>query len=144
MRNAVFKQYGLRAVIWVFVSYWSLLFVWLRLKLSKTKWLRTQVDFNSRLQGHHQNSVTNDPKLKSMHEIVRLAARLHVIRLDCLPKSIVLKKRLINAGFTARVVIGVGKSGENFASHAWVDVLLDNVWHMVAEPETVAKQFSRI
>ncbi|RBP49645.1 transglutaminase superfamily protein [Arenicella xantha] len=73
-----------------------------------------------------------------MHESVRLAARLHIVSMACLPRSIVLADMLRRQGDRAIVRIGVNKAGVQFVSHAWVEV--DGC--MVGEPEHVSEQFA--
>lgn len=75
-----------------------------------------------------------------MYESVRLAARLHVLSMACLPKSIVLADMLCVRGAKASVRIGVGKTGTQLASHAWVEI--DGV--MIGEPESVSTSFAQI
>ena len=75
-----------------------------------------------------------------MHEAVRLAARCHIGKTDCLPRSIVLAEMLRRRSQNAHIMLGVAKRGDNISSHAWVEI--DG--KMIAEPESVGSDFSKL
>lgn len=74
----------------------------------------------------------------SLHAAIKLAARLHFMTAACLPRSLVLVQMLEQRGETALVRIGVAKTKQGIASHAWVE--LDGI--MVAEAENVSGDFT--
>jgi len=78
-----------------------------------------EVTANPLAAQHHYFSI--------MHEAVRVAARLHLFPAAC-------------RGYSAEVFLGVAKSGMRLSSHAWVEV--DG--HMVAEPESVVEDFTKV
>jgi len=91
-----------------------------------------EVTANPLAAQHHYFSI--------MHEAVRVAARLHLFPAACLQRSIVLADMLRARGYSAEVFLGVAKSGMRLSSHAWVEV--DG--HMVAEPESVVEDFTKV
>ena len=84
------------------------------------------------------------PFIMALHESVRLAARLHFIPTNCLPKSIVLVALLRRNGETARVVIGITKDQDRLASHAWVELKREPNWVIVGEAEAISETFQKI
>ncbi len=148
------NQLGLKAWWWLFSAYWQLWPVLFRLRYGRFAWLKEQVEFSAtNHQAANSSPIMNTKvpaedafakELLAMHEAVRLAARLHFLRADCLPRSIVLARGARRQGYTARVVIGIAKSSSSLASHAWVEVMLEQEWTMVGEPESVSHQFGRV
>lgn len=142
-----FKYHGLRAWYWCFVAYWRLLIVSIQLRLNSFDWLKNQVSINQRgadLNNFESVVLVNDSRLLALHEAIRLAARLHFFAVDCLPKSLVLRLMLTKQAYNSRVVIGVAKSNNGIASHAWVEVQVDGQYAMLGEPEQVNREFSRL
>lgn len=52
---------------------------------------------------------------------VRLAARLHPIKMKCLPKALALAKMLTARGIAIDLKLGVRRENGSFAGHAWVE-----------------------
>jgi len=133
---------------WIWLAYWKLWWVQIRLKLFKNQaWLNSQVSTLSASampEANYQKAKvanTDTPNLEvaeQMHESVRLAARLHIWQTTCLPRSIVLVNMLKTRALDAHVCIGISKVGQQFASHAWVEL----EGQMVAEPESVQYEFT--
>lgn len=121
-------------------------------------WLRLQLDLNlsrskavSKLNADHVSQIQSVEEAKDrnaraleLYEAVRLAARAHPIKADCLPKSLVLVRMLEARGFKAQVALGVAKNQSELASHAWVEIFSAGAWSMVGEPESVTAEFSRL
>ena len=128
-----------RVIRWryVWLAYWRLWFVILKIKLTSVKWLKNEVSFTQKTPAP---TLTYLKVALDLHESVRLAARLHFKSVGCLPKSIVLKKMMAELGMAAKVYIGVAKLDKGIASHAWVE--LDG--QMICEPEEVATSFNRL
>jgi len=143
-----FKQTGLNAWFWCFSAYWRLWLVLFKIRFLGFSWLREQVELQASDKNCTETNVNNkasqETVLLALHEAVRLAARLPMPTADCLPKSIVLVNMLVARGWQARAVIGVTNVGQQFASHAWVEVRLEKVWQMIGEPESVAREFTQI
>lgn len=121
--------------LWIWFAYWRLWLTLLRIKFNKASWLQGQVEFSG--------SKVPMPICKSsvaleMYEAVRIAARLHFMSAQCLPKSIVLKNMLRRKGLLAQVRIGVAKTDSGIASHAWVEL----EGEMVGEAASVSSDFT--
>lgn len=132
-----FQQLSIRQWGWLWRAYWRLWPVLLRIKFKllfgDTNWLEKKLMI---AQNQAKNGVA-DSVAVGMHESVRLAARLHFLGAECLPKSIVLADMLCARGLSAIVVIGVSKKNAVLNSHAWVE--LNGL--MVAEPASVQQDF---
>jgi len=148
LKNA-FSSMSLAQWGWLWVAYWRLLYVQCRLKfINGQAWLSSQIKYsrsNTAAErasedgvGLHNADIQSIAKIEMMHESIRLAARLHVWPTACLPRSIVLSDMLNARGLKAQVCIGVSKSGNRLASHAWVELN----GQMVMEPETVQQEFT--
>lgn len=125
----------------LWVAYWRLWPVLLRIKFKQffgdARWLKEKITI---VQNETKNKMSDSLLAAQMHESVRLAARLHFLAAECLPKSIVLADMLSTKGFHSRVVIGVSKKNDALLSHAWVE--LEGV--MVAEPESIQNDFTTL
>lgn len=121
--------------LWVWSAYWRLWLILLRIKFSQASWLTNQIEFSGAKGTIPQTDLV---MALDMHEAVRLAARLHFMPAQCLPRSLVLVAMLKKRGSSASVRIGVVKTGREIASHAWVE--LDG--KMVGEAESVGKDFT--
>ncbi len=123
----------------VWCAYWRLWPVLLRIKFkqffSDTHWLHRKVTIVSTQTSMHTSA---SELAAQIHEAVRIAARLHFLNAECLARSIVLADMICVRGMQAKVVIGVSKKHQSFASHAWVE--LEGM--MVAEPESIAHDFT--
>lgn len=135
----IFQRLSLRQWGWLIIAYWRLWPVLLRIKFKQffanTAWFRKKVAI---LPNMETETVFESQLAQQMHESIRLAARLHFFRAECLPKSIVLADMLSARGLAANVVIGVSKKNSNFSSHAWVEI--DG--QMVSEPESIKTDFT--
>lgn len=140
MKIKLFQQLSSDQWGWVWIAYWRLWPVLLRIKLKQRRWLRAQLSLGRSTPEEFDIRPDDAEAFDAMYESVRLAARLHILSAACLPRSIVFANMLKSRGHNAQVCLGVGKEGQNLASHAWVEV--DG--HIVAEPESVAQTFSRI
>ena len=140
-------------LLWIIRAYFRLGMINFRLRSKDSKWLASRLNLNRPqnfsaatelfLATHTKQEGDNSEMLraKQMHESVRIAARLHLTKTDCLPRSLVLVEMLNIAGHEAELKIGVTKDSQgNLASHAWVE--LSGV--MVAEPESVSSQFKSL
>jgi len=127
-----FNQWG-----WLWVAYWRLWPVLMRIKFKQGSWLKEKLDLSPSPLASIPGA---DNRFESMHESVRLAARLHFSKAACLPRSIVLADMLRARGIEARVRLGVGRDEGSLASHAWVEV--DG--HPIIEPQSIATDFTRI
>lgn len=147
--KCVFISMSLAQCAWLWVAYWRLWWVQIRLKVNKNQaWLNNYLHISEAAKPinnesrsdiiEHDSSIESIKLAEQMHESVRLAARLQLWSTACLPRSIVLVDMLKARSLNARVCIGVSKAGNQLASHAWVE--LDGC--MVAEPETVQYQFT--
>lgn len=121
----------------VWGAYWRLWVCMLRIKLTSPKWLKREVSFN---YTKYAQTTTSSSIAIELHEAIRLAARLHFMSATCLPKSLVLVKMLAKQGLSAKVFIGVAKSDEGIASHAWVE--MDG--QLIGEPEEIPVTFQVI
>jgi hypothetical protein len=132
------QELTLSELCWVWAAYWRLWYVWCRIKLKQGGWLRSKLRPSTDIvNGVDPAAVT---KAERMHELVRLASRLHWVSQACLPRSIVLIDLLRTIGITAVFKLGVSKKNAQFASHAWVEV--DSV--MISEPGNVKNEFTEL
>ena len=99
-------------------------------------WLQNKITFVFD-ERDNPESESQSVEARRIHESVRLAARLHFFKAECLAKSIVLADMLGSRGMSAQLVIGVSKKGGVFSSHAWVEV--DGF--MIGEPESIKQDF---
>ena len=144
MASEVFKNHGFKAWIWVVRAYFLLWWIQARIKWSPISWLNSKVEFSSMPATVSQTAELNLPLIMALHESVRLAARLHFISINCLPKSIVLVELLRGHGEAARVVIGIAKDQDRLASHAWVELKRGPNWVIVGEAEAISETFQKI
>lgn len=139
LKKHIFQKLSLHQWVWIWSAYWRLWPILLRIKFkqlfSNANWFRKKVTL---VQRQIENSASNSLVAIQMHESVRLAARLHFYKAECLSKSIVLADMLSSRAMKASVVIGVAKKNKKFSSHAWVE--LDGL--MVCEPESVREEFT--
>jgi len=135
-------------------AYWRIWPIVLRIKFKQffkdAQWLSRKVTFvdisNEAPQVFSEpQSCKQQDEIKSqlrlaieLHELVRLAARLHFFRAECLPRSIVLVDLLKRRGISASTMIGVSKQGTQLASHAWAEV--NGI--AVVEPESLEQNFT--
>ena len=141
MNTKVIRKLGFKQWFWLFEASIRLLLVRLRMRFSAPTWLNQKIKL-SEVQRDMISAVEEDipAHVNAMHESVRLAARIQPGKIECLPRSLVLADMLQARNMSGRVVIGVAKQGNRFASHAWVE--LDH--RIVAEPEHVAKDFNKL
>ena len=134
----------------LFIAYWRLLYVELRLRFSGVQWCMSKVcltdDITTGLKPTHIESTDKLNHARSLFEVIRLAARMQLFSNPaCLPRSIVLAD-MLNArsrceSAVVKLGVGNGKAKDGLiASHAWVEL----GGKMVAEPAFVAEQFTRI
>lgn len=71
--------------------------------------------------------------------LIRLAARLHLLSMSCLPRALTLRWMLVRRGIPAQVQIGATKDSQGFHAHAWLEVN----GQQVGEPEDVTERFQR-
>lgn len=138
MKSKLKQQLNGQKAIWLWVAYWRLWVVLMRIKLKQQSWLRSKISFVKDLP--HESCPIQANYVSDMHEAIRLAARLHFLQAACLPRSIVLADMLSARGVKANVFLGVARHGERLLSHAWVAVN----GQMVAEPESVKEDFTRL
>lgn len=152
MPKNLIKQTGWRGWLWCLEAYLRLSQVSLALRFLGFDWLKPQLELNqsaTEITCLGSAAHTGTPPItrelpRLLHEAIRLASRAHPMRPACLPKSLVLVRMLRGRGYKARAVLGVAKEHGRLASHAWVEVLRDEQWRMVSEPETVPLEFSRM
>jgi len=144
MPSAAFKTQGLRAWSWVGSAYFRLCIVSLELRYRPMSWLRKKVEFSGIDKSCESLEKEDSISLLGLHEAVRLAARLHLLPMECLPKSLVLVDMLKKREVPARVKIGVAKVDGTLASHAWVEVKSGPQWTVLGEIESVTSQFKTI
>ena len=130
----LFQSLSVNQCHWIWSAYWRLWPTLLRIKFSQVSWLKKQIEF-SRVK--EPIAATDSAMALGIHEAVRLAARLHFLPAECLPRSLVLAAMLNKRGGSSSVRIGVAKTENGIASHAWVE--LDG--KMVGEAESVGNDF---
>jgi len=54
--------------------------------------------------------------------LVRVAARRGLVRVSCLPESLLLWWLLVRRGIEARLRVGVARPADGFRAHAWVEL----------------------
>lgn len=119
---------------WLWSAYWRLWPTLLRIKFKPAGWLRQQISFDNR----NAVALPTDSKLAlDLYDVIRVAARLHFMSAACLPRSLVLVQMLEQRGLISNVYIGVAKSENGIASHAWVE--MDG--KMIGEAESVGRSF---
>ena len=138
-----FQRLTLKQWWWIWCAFWRLWPINLRIKFKQGAWLRSKICWMSSSTSEAKAVAISSKRYKEpvlMHEAVRLAARLHILPTDCLPKSIVLADMLRSRSYSAKVFIGVNKKANQLYSHAWVEI--DGA--MLLEPEHVAFDFTVI
>ena len=140
-----FQMLSLRQWLWVWSAYWRLWLTLLRIKFLKADWLWSNVELSALNEKSSdiekpQNAAINSIMVMglALHTAVRIAARLHFMRVSCLPRSLVLVQMLQQRGEAAIVRIGVAKTTQGIASHAWVEL----GGMMIGEPENVSGDFT--
>lgn len=116
-------------------AYARLVTVQLRIKFKQSDWLKQKITFVTKKA---LAVPAYETQFLQMHESVRLAARLFPGQPACLPKSIVLSDMLVVRGYSAKIMLGVSRHGDQLSSHAWVEV--NDL--MIAEPESVSNDFA--
>jgi hypothetical protein len=67
--------------------------------------------------------TVNDPEAARLASIVALAAQRHVVRLQCLPRSLWTWRQLRTLGCPCELRLGVTRSqSPEFEAHAWVEL----------------------
>ncbi len=148
-----FQRLNINQWVWLFEAYWRLWIVVIRIKVKQENWLQDQIKIVAINQVNKAGSNEESDLGLAMHESVRLAARLHFLSAQCLPRAITLANMLVARGYDAQVILGVAKVVENcvarhsengvaeierrLSSHAWVE--LNDV--MLGEPESVKHDF---
>jgi len=167
VRKLTFTQW-----YWLLHAYFRLCYVRARLKFGSAQWLSRQLslvdssnissrekselrhksveqtdDKDKEVESHSIDSseLISLAKAEQVHESVRLAARLHLLPMQCLPRSIVLTNMLVSLGMPAKMFIGVRKGlgkevDKGIESHAWVELH----GHLLVEPATVEQDFTRL
>jgi hypothetical protein len=122
---------------WVWVSWWSIWWIQCKLRWDRTDWLMQRLEETS----VSQEDQAQRRLAEQMHESVRIAARLHPWRAECLPKSLALMRLLERVPLNARLCLGVRKqkagSEPQLSSHAWVEL----GGGPICEPESVQREF---
>ena len=138
-----FQRLNLNQWWWFWCAFWRLWPINLRIKFKQGAWLRSKICWVSSSSRETKDITITSKRYNDavlMHESVRLAARLHILPTNCLPKSIVLADMLRRRSYAAKVFIGVSKKSKQLLSHAWVEI--DGT--MLLEPEHVALDFTII
>ena len=143
----VFQRLNGLQWLWLLEAYLRLWAILIRIKVKQQNWLQAQFTFED---SQTEAKETQNLIALKMHESVRLAARLHFLTVECLPRAIALNAMLRCRGFDTNVVLGVKVNQCNFdadnrfipslASHAWVELS----GSMIGEPEAVAGRFVSI
>lgn len=132
---------------WVACACLRLIVVQIRIKLKQQSWLRSKLAMAPLLPSRKSSPplelelIVKSPERHfalSMHEAVRIAARIQIWSTACLPRSIVLAEMLLKRGHQAQLMLGVSKANGVFSSHAWVELN----GQPVGEPEQVGSEFS--
>jgi hypothetical protein len=69
--------------------------------------------------------------------LIRMASRLHLLRMTCLPRALTLRWMLSRHGMQSQLCIGVNKTKTDFHAHAWVQMEAENI----GEPEDIEERF---
>ena len=69
--------------------------------------------------------------------MIRMAARMHLLHMTCLPRALSLRWMLSRRGIPAKLCIGVNKSATDLTAHAWVEMDGENI----GEAEDIAERF---
>jgi len=70
-------------------------------------------------------------------KLVSMAARLHLVRMTCLPRALVLRWMISRRGIPAQLRLGMSKSSRGMFAHAWVEMQAE----MIGEPQDIAERF---
>ena len=143
----VFQRLKVGQWLWVIEAYWRLWSIVLRIKVKQQRWLLSQ--FNSVDRADTMN-CSQYRKANDMHESVRIAARLHFMPSECLPRSIALRQMLRARSYDAELILGVVVPEQTtqidvitnplISSHAWVEV----AGMVVGEAKSVIDNFNKI
>lgn len=82
-----------------------------------------------------------EPDEKAVEQLgrwVAIAARYHVVRADCLPRSLCLQWMMARRGWQAQLRIGVRKEQGRVCAHAWLE---DPTGRPIHEREDVRSHF---
>ena len=73
-------------------------------------------------------------------KLVSMAARLHLIRMTCLPRALALRWMLSRHAVPGQLRIGMNKTSTGLLAHAWVEVQ----GKMIGEPDDIAERFEAL
>jgi hypothetical protein len=100
-------------------AWWFLFGFYLALRWLSYDRLKTWVSLNS-------PENTDRAKVldiaQSLHKLVYLASRLHLLPMTCLPRAFTLRWMLSRRGIPAQLRIGIKKTPDGIYAHAWVEV----------------------
>jgi len=79
------------------------------------------------IQAHPAMDKRSDPSqalilAKRIQQLVAYAARLHLLPMTCLMRSLAIQEMLVERNIPAHLCIGVYKSMAEIHAHAWVEV----------------------
>jgi hypothetical protein len=129
------KQFSLSDWLALVEAWWLLFFFYLALH---------RISYERLLNSTHpilENPPEPSPVLFFAHQIKRLvgfAARLHLIPVTCLVKSLTLQKMLSKRNIPAQIRIGTKKIQDAIYAHAWVEVN----GKPIGEADDIAQKFN--
>jgi len=116
--------------MYLFVAWWIL--IWYAMSL---KW--RSFDYLSLPVPSEPPDSRVLPFAHRLHRLVELASRLHFMSMNCLPRSLALRRLLAWRGIPSFLCIGVARTQSGMQAHAWVDV----AGAAVGEADDVAEKF---
>ncbi|MDD2921325.1 MAG: lasso peptide biosynthesis B2 protein [Anaerolineales bacterium] len=125
------------------LSDWSALIeAWLRLLYYRLALLAVNYQRlkESTRRIENQSSELSLPRARKIERLVGYAARLHLIPMTCLDKSLALQSMLSRRKIAAQIKIGAQKIEGTLYAHAWVEVN----GKPIGEAEDVSKRFSAL
>jgi hypothetical protein len=105
-------------VVWAFVL---LSYYWIALRARPRAVLANAVP-STHTRVHAAALPPSGSRMQQIVSAVARAASLHPLGPRCFEQALASRKMLACYGETARVVLGVNKTGDTFAAHAWVEV----------------------
>jgi hypothetical protein len=132
IRHKILLARGLSLSEWFLMiqAWWLLLGFYLALR---------RVNFTRLKQWLPRASQKKDPLIlpARLKQLVDMSARLHVLTMTCLVKSLTLRWMLISRGQPSSLRIGVMKTPAGMQAHAWIE--LNNI--PLGEAQDIAERF---
>lgn len=130
------RQLSARSWLYLVESWFTLLAIYITTKLLPYRYWRNRLKIEPDKQ---DNQWPRNDKIdqQSIIDNLNLAARNHIVSINCLHRSLALHAMLHRRGFYARVIFGVKKTGGGIEGHAWVQ----KTNQVIGDHKDIAQQY---